>query len=286
MSALRAAPAGFSREDWRRFTEQGFLVVQRALPLSEVESLRAVIETYVPYHSEIGFVENHIVEKHPSFAALIDRASHIGYVYDIYGEASKLLQSQFFVRPPHQPTRNDWHFDGPRQVPFAKFSPSLPLRLKVGYWLTELPREKMGNLLVIPGSHHQDFLSQYKTHEQHPEQIAIVARPGDLILMAAGLWHRVDVNESERARINLFYEYGPSWIVASDRWRCNPLFLEQLNREQRILMRDYDYPNAQIKLPPEDYPLFADARPVEGQYSERVPMHLRKHPTRTEEGFS
>jgi hypothetical protein len=285
MTELKVAPSGFTRETWRIFSEQGYLVVPGALSVAQAEQLRSVIQSFIGFRPAEGFDEVHIVEKHPAFADLIDHCAHIGYVYDLYGEASKLLLSQFFVRPPLQSVRNDWHFDGPRQVPFSAFSPRLPLRLKVGYWLTELASERMGNLLVLPGSHHCEFLDQYKTHDRHPDQMAITARPGDMILMAAGLWHRVDVNESENTRINVFYEYGPSWITTSDHWRCHPLFLERLTREQRILMRDYEYPNGQIKLPAEDYPLFADARPVVGQYSEHVPMHLRKHPTRSEEGF-
>lgn len=107
----------------------------------------------------------------------------------------------------------------------------------------------------------------------------------DQVSLVAGLWHRVDVNESDRTRINIFYDYELGWIVASDRWRCHPSFMEQLNREQRILMRDYDFSNTQIKLPPDDYPWFADARSVEGQCARHAPMLLRRHPTRSEEGF-
>lgn len=283
MSAARVAPAGFTEQTWRTFTKQGYLTVPGALGPAEVNRLRTLLESYVPYRPAAGFNETHIVEKHPAFAALIDHPAHIGYVYDLYGEASKLLLSQFFVRPPAQDSRNDWHFDGPRQLPFAAFSPRLPLRLKVGYWLTDLPGAKMGNLLVIPGSHHREFLAEYKTHATHPDQLAITARAGDMILLAAGLWHRVDVHEGDHTRLNVFYEYGPSWITASDHWRCHPLFLEQLGREQRILMRDCEYPNGQIKTSAEDYPLFADARPVEGVYEEHVPKHLRQHRTRSED---
>lgn len=284
MSAERNAPQGFTPETWARFNENGYLIVPSVLSNDEVTRLKDLALSFAPYRGTEGFFEVNIIEKHPAFAALINHDAHIGYVYDLYGEASKLLLSQFFVRPPFQPVRNDWHFDGPRQLPFSTFSPYLPLRLKVGFWLTDLPKDKMGNLLVVPGSHRQDFLEQYKTHDVNPNQRAITARAGDMILMSAGLWHRVDVNESATTRINIFYEYGPSWITASDHWRVHPAVLDGLDREQRLLLRDYDYPNALIKPPAEDYPLFQDAKPA-GRYADHVPAYLCKHPTRIEKGL-
>ena len=38
-------------------------------------------------------------------------------------------------------------------MPYGTFSPDLPLQIKIGFWLTDLPQAKMGNLVVLPGSH-------------------------------------------------------------------------------------------------------------------------------------
>ena len=86
------------------------------------------------------------------FAELIDHPRHAGYMYDIYGELLILHISQVFVRP-RDSKHNAWHPDGARAVPFGAYAPELPLQVKIGYWLTDLPHPKMGNFVYMPGSH-------------------------------------------------------------------------------------------------------------------------------------
>jgi hypothetical protein len=284
MGELRAAPTGFTEDAWERFCRDGFLVVPDALGPGEVERLSAVVAGHSRARGESdSFDVPRAVEVHPELERLIDHDAHIGYAYDLYGEATKLLLSQFFVRPPNAKKRNEWHFDGPRLLPFEVFSPRLPLRLKVGYWLTPLPRRKMGNLLYVPGSHHASHLPQYRTHEAHPQERALLVEPGAMTLMWSGLWHRVEENASELTRMNVFLEYGPTWITAADRFGCDPAWRESLPRERRILMRAYEHPNSLIKPPEEDVPLFlpreAGLGPDVAAYSDAVPAHLRKHRT-------
>lgn len=278
------APRGFTRESWKQFAEDGILVVEDALDPELAGALRSRTEL------EGGGYSGHVVEQDPLFAEMIDHPAHIGHIFDVYGEMSKLLASQYFVRPPGQEIRNDWHFDGPRMLPFQVFAGNLPLRIKVGYWLTPLPRENMGNLVFIRGSHRWPHLSQYKTHERHPQQESLRVRPGALTLMWGGLWHRVEENRSETTRKNMFLEYGPSWIVAGDRFASDPSWVAGLPRTRRILMREYDHPNYQIKPPEADTPLF---RPREDEpdldsahYGAHVPADLRKYSTWVEkQGF-
>lgn len=287
MSEPRTAPAGFTEEQWRTFSRDGILVVENALRGGEVERLRAVIESH---HLSLGTGESYdvtrAVETHPELTKLIDHDAHIGRIYDLYGEATKLLLSQFFVRPPGASMRNEWHFDGPRGLPFEVFSPRLPLRVKAGYWLTPLRAGREGNLLYIPGSHHTPYLEQYRTHERHPQERALIVEPGTLTLMWAGLWHRVEENLGPTTRMNVFLEYGPSWITASDRFDCDHSWRDSLTRERRILMRAYDHPNSFVKPPAEDVPLFLPRSPEMGadseRYDARVPAHLRKQRTWTE----
>lgn len=284
MAELRPAPAGFTEASWERFRRDGFLVVPGALSPREVERLSAVVGGFAAARGPgDSFDVTRAVERHPELERLIDHEAHIGYAYDLYGEATKLLLSQFFVRPPSAALRNEWHFDGPRLLPFEVFSERLPLRLKVGYWLTPLPRRKMGNLLYVPGSHHEPYLPEYRTHRPHAEERALLVEPGAMTLMWSGLWHRVEENDSDATRLNVFLEYGPSWITAADRFGCDPAWRESLPRERRILMRPYEHANSFIKPPEEDVPLFLPREAGLGadqtRYVQDVPAHLRKHRT-------
>ncbi len=131
------------------------------------------------------------------------------------------------------------------------------MRIKVGYWLTALPRAEMGNLVYIPGSHrNRPYLSHYHTHDSSPGERQLMVKPGSMTLMWGGLWHRVTENRSEVTRLNLFYEYGPTWIVANDRFHSTPDWASSLARTHRILMRDYGRPNDMFRPPKEDVPIY------------------------------
>jgi ectoine hydroxylase len=281
MSDVIPAPPGFTKESWTTFARDGVLVIEDALDTAQVEALRAVVEK----QKEITAMN--VVQLHPAFTELIDHPAHIGYVYDVYGEMLKLLRSEYFQRPPRQEIRNKWHIDGPRSLPFEVFSPALPLRVKVGYWLTPLSDDDMGNLVYLPGSHHSPYLDEYHTHERNPAERQLRVRPGAMTLMWSGLWHRVAENNGDLTRLNMFLEYGPSWVVTSDREHCAPGWLASLSRNRRILMREYDHPNRQVKPLDEDFPLFAprDGEPDLQQdiYRDLVPLSLRKRTTWAEQ---
>ncbi|MFG2983267.1 phytanoyl-CoA dioxygenase family protein [Streptomyces sp. NPDC048258] len=276
-NGLAVAPAGFTSESWQAFARDGILVIDDALPSAAVEALRAAIDDQAKSH------EGNIVAGDPRFAGLIDHPAHIGYMHDVYGDMLKLLRSEYFKRETGQVTRNDWHFDGPRMLPFQVFGDRVPLRVKIGYWLTPLPEAGMGNLVYIPGSHRRDHLPQYHTHNPHPEEKRLIVRPGAMTLMWGGLWHRVDVNSSTTTRQNLFLEYGPSWVTASDRVVSDPAWAEQLPRERRIIMRAYREQNQCVKPPERDVPLYlpraGEPDAEAGLYADHVPLSLRKRST-------
>jgi hypothetical protein len=101
--------------------------------------------------------------------------------------------------------------------------------------------------------------------------------------MWGGLWHRVEENHSEVTRLNMFFEYGPSWVVSSDRFSADTESTNELTRAQRIIMRAYSQPNYLIKPPDADVPLFL---PREGEedvdsadYRDHVPESLRRRAT-------
>jgi ectoine hydroxylase-related dioxygenase (phytanoyl-CoA dioxygenase family) len=179
-------------------------------------------------------------------------------VYDLYGEMLKLQLSELFVRPPGAARPERWHIDGPRVLPYAAFAPKAPLQVKVGYWLTDLPEPGMGNLVYVPGSHSQQYLDAYDTHETVRGEESLCVRRGALTLMDCALWHRTAPNDSTTTRVNLYLGYCPSWIPSADRTVSDPKWLTSLSREQRIIMRSYENAYSHAKPPAEDFPLFLD----------------------------
>ena len=143
----RAAPDGFTVDQWETFNRDGIIFIENALINQEIDD-------YL-------------------FANLIDPPRHIGYAYDLFGELLKLHQSQVFIRPPGGSDYNIWHPDGARALLDSVFSPQLPLHIKIGYRLTDLPEDRMGNLVVLPGSRWKQYMDGYDTHQPIDGQLFV-----------------------------------------------------------------------------------------------------------------
>ena len=118
-------------------------------------------------------------------------------------------------------------------MPYGTFSPQLPLQIKIGFWLTDVLEEKMGNLVVLPGSHREQYVDEYDSHQPIAGEQIVRVRKGTMTLMHSSIWHRVEHNDSESVRKNIFYAYCPAWVTSADRVLSDPDWLETLNREQR-----------------------------------------------------
>ena len=286
-TTYRIAPPGFSEEQWETFNRDGIIIIENALSDVEVDEYLQAIERVSSadekYREGQHYGKGNIVEQDTVLAGLIDHPRHVGFAYDLYGELLKLHQSQIFVRPPGEKNYNIWHPDGARALPYGVFSPELPLQIKIGYWLTDLPHDKMGNLVVLLGSHRKQYMDGYDTHESTPGEKILCAPKGAITLMHSSIWHRVEPNESNITRRNIFIAYCPAWLTPADRFQSDPQWLETLNREQRIIMRSYNQPYHNAKPPARDFPLFLD-RETKGDrdddaYFDHVELHRRKRKT-------
>ncbi|MDP6018316.1 MAG: phytanoyl-CoA dioxygenase family protein [Candidatus Latescibacteria bacterium] len=285
------APPGFTAEQWETFEQDGIIFLEDALSPAEVtrysdalDRIAAADDRFDPGET---FGRENVVELDPALAELIDHPRHIGYAYDLFGELLKLHISQFFIRPPGMKKHNLWHPDGARALPYGVFSPRLPLQIKIGYWLTDLPEDNMGNLVVVPGSHREQYFDPYDTHESVDGELIVKVKAGTLTVMHSSIWHRVEPNTSATARKNIFYAYCPAWITAADRILSNPEWLQGLTREQRIIMRSYEYGYSHAKPPASEFPLFLDRNTGSdndaGRYRDHVRLHRRKRRTKAEE---
>jgi ectoine hydroxylase-related dioxygenase (phytanoyl-CoA dioxygenase family) len=284
--SLRTAPPGFTTEQWDRFMRDGYLVLEGVLGAEEIAQYSRAIErvtrTDPDFDASRFYSRQNAVECDRAFEDLIDRDTHVGFAYDLYGELTKVHMTQFMLRPRNS-WRNFWHPDGARGTPFQVFSPQLPLQFKVGYWLTDLPEAGMGNLVVLPGSHRRQYMAGYDTHEPQPEEHVVCLERGAMTLLHCGVWHRVEPNDTATVRKNLFLAYSPSWVCPEDRYQNDPTWLSTLTRERRILMRSYAHPYTNTKPPPDDFPLFLDRdtgtdRDAD-RYRDHVELHRRKRET-------
>jgi len=245
-SSYHRAPPGFTEEQWRFFDREGYLLIEDAISRKDVqrylEATNRIAAEHLRRSPEKPFTPwSGIAHLDPVFTEMIDHPRHIGFAYDLYGELLKLHNSQAFIRPPGKSSTR-WHNDGARAVPYAVYAPVLPLQLKVSYWLTDLPRAKMGNLMIFPCSHKSQWFPGYTKPLSLAGELPVCVRAGTMMLI----------------HCNLFYTYCPSWVCEADRLACDEQWLSTLTREQRIIMRSYRNPYDRTKPPSEDFPLYLD----------------------------
>jgi len=118
-------------------------------------------------------------------------------------------------------------------VPYGTFSPELPLQIKIGFWLTDLPEAKMGNLVVLPGSHREQYIDEYDSHEPIDGEQVVTLKKGTMTLMHSSIWHRVEPNDSDVVRKNIFYAYFPAWLTPADRVLSDPAYLDDVKLHRR-----------------------------------------------------
>jgi ectoine hydroxylase-related dioxygenase (phytanoyl-CoA dioxygenase family) len=279
--AIKKAPAGFTPEQWRVFRRDGLIHLERAIEPDQLAKYRAAAKKctagmqYDPAHT--NKVEN-IIAEHDDFRDVIDHDRHAGFPYDIFGDQMRLSQNAIFVRPPGGVT-NQWHVDGPRALPYRAFSSVLPLKLRIGYWLTDLPHENMGNMVYLPGSHDGEYSVEHDGIADVPGQRVLTCSAGSITIFHASLWHRIQANESDRIRLNVFLSYTPSWV--NGYYFQNEEWASGLSREQRIIVRPYGRDQEGFIRPPAaDLPLFYD--PDGPEPGPDVEPHKVRRPTRYE----
>ena len=164
------------REQWDR---DGFLVINNALSMREVEELTAEVDRLNEESQRQGrdphsfFDVMDIIETarertgngrslqtkpNEVFLNLIDHPNHLGIVCDLMGAAIQLTASQMMIRPPIPTPSREWHQDSAPPYGFPKVHDRVPLQqFRIGLFLTDMDKPDMGNFCVIPGSHRNGF---------------------------------------------------------------------------------------------------------------------------------
>jgi len=283
--AARTAPGGFTREQWNTFERDGILVIPDVMSRQEIQryidAAHECVRRFPNYSPANTWKVHDLIRQHPTFVELIDHERHVGYAYDIYGDQLRLVQADLFVRP-RQGVINHWHVDGPRVVPYRVFSPVLPLKLRIGYWLTDVPNLDMGNLVYLPGSHRDENSAEYGGLVDLPGQKTLCCTAGTITIAHASLWHRVTANESDSTRINMFLSYTPSWVTGY--YSYPEEWLGTLSRERRAILRGYPDKESLTRPPREDLPLFIDRAAEDSASPEQEPHKIRRR-TRYERYF-
>lgn len=218
-----------TEEERRKFNEEGFLVVEDALPPAMIERLSGVLDRFYAERRAEGMKSHeamfypNFIGKDPAFFDLLDWPKTFPKVWDILGWNIFLYHAHCGVTPPIAPDAPrvrktlGWHQDSGRVNVEMESHPRPRLSLKIAFFLSDVSEPGRGNFYVIPGSHLQDTLEKPADGASDPPGgMPVCVKPGTAVFFDRRLWHSASPNGSDVTRKVLFYGYGYRWIRTKD----------------------------------------------------------------------
>jgi ectoine hydroxylase-related dioxygenase (phytanoyl-CoA dioxygenase family) len=153
---------------------------------------------------------------------LMDHPALFPILLDLMGPYITIMGSQIYVRYPSlhaaDPSRmlSDWHTDaGPSLGQIHVTEDSLPINLKVQFFLTDIQADNSANFCVVPGSH-RTALPTKAERALEPgwprDARQLLVEAGDVAIFPNTLWHGVSSNQQEsNVRRSLTFRYGQMW---------------------------------------------------------------------------
>lgn len=225
-----------AEEQLQQFNEQGYLIVENALPDDLVQALERRVDRIHQEHLESGwdpytngpltprknFFYPNFLGRDQFFVNLLDWYKVFPKVWGILGWNIYSYHSHLIITPPRPadadrtPKPLGWHQDSGRVNVEMESSPRPRLSLKVVYWLSDCSEPGRGNFYILPGSHLRDKLERPSDGSLPEGAMAVCCKPGDAVFFDRRLWHARSENDSDITRKGLFYGYGYRWLRSKD----------------------------------------------------------------------
>ena len=219
-----------TEDEKQEFEDNGFFIVEDALPKEKVEKLITAFDKVGAEHlgkdelpSDASFNILDFVGRDEIFIELLDWYKTFPKVWGILGWNIKLYHSHLIALPPipederGKKRRLGWHQDSGRLNIELEGNPRPRVSLKVAYFLTDTSVPGRGNFSVIPGSQKLNSLQMPDDDRSDPENATpVYAKPGTAVFFDRRLWHAVGRNTSDITRKVLFYGYSYRWLQPRD----------------------------------------------------------------------
>lgn len=212
------------------FEQNGFFIVEDALPPALVDELVAVVDRLdACCRPEMGrgphelLTVRDFVGKDDLFVELLDWPRTFPKVWGLLGWHIQLYHSHLNVTPPAPPgeepakKRLSWHQDSGRLNADLETNPRPRISLKVGYFLTDTRETGRGNMYVVPGSQLRNRIEFPADGVSNPAgALPLRVKPGTAVFFDRRIWHAPSPNYSTLTRKVLFYGYSYRWLRPRD----------------------------------------------------------------------
>ncbi|MBT5874399.1 MAG: hypothetical protein HOH43_13355 [Candidatus Latescibacteria bacterium] len=200
------------------FLKWGYLVVEDAISLDQVETLRTALDAAFggqeKSERQEGQFIHQLLEEDDRFAFLLDNPTVMLRMNAILGNCVQLHSATARVTSPGA-NEQSWHRDGPWPMdPDGTPYGSTPGQINCGYFLDELTTEN-GPIAIVPGSHRALFRPP-EGHPTFPDEKIVFAKPGQAVMFDGWLYHRGMANNSEICRRVCLMCYQNAWMKSRE----------------------------------------------------------------------
>ena len=194
------------------FLKWGYLIVEEAVTAEQVDILRTALDAAFARSGE-QFIHQ-LLEEDEGFAFLLDNPPVFRRVKAILGTCVQLHSTTARITTGDDPDQ-DWHRDGPWPMdPAGTPYGSLPGQINCGYYLDEITGEN-GPIVILPGSQRVLFRPP-EGHPRFPDELRVLARPGQAVLFDGWLYHRGAANTSGTRRRVCLMCYQNAWMKSRE----------------------------------------------------------------------
>jgi ectoine hydroxylase-related dioxygenase (phytanoyl-CoA dioxygenase family) len=199
---------------------EGYVLFPDTLDSETVAGLRdqlSSVPTGGTEYTDKKQVHNDIQWAGGALTELIAHPPTIAFLADLFGGTPIMMTYDYSRSEPGCPPIN-LHCDG---QPWGSkiFGPeqSCPKRVRVLYYLQDLTSESVP-FRVVPRSHlsFHNNANPYLRYKEHPEQVMVIPKAGDAVLINQNVVHGNYANQGDYARELLGIAYRPTWAGPCD----------------------------------------------------------------------
>jgi hypothetical protein len=206
-----------SGEDLRRLDGAGWVCVPQAMDPGFLEEVRAAVERLWDAEGENAGAEfrkepgarrlANLVDKGEVFERVVSHRELLEAVGHVLGEDFKLSSLNARSTDPFWPEAQPLHCDAGAVADESGFWVCNTI------WLLDDFTAENGATRIVPGTHHARQLPQNALadpHAQHPDEVLVLGKAGDVVVMNTHAWHGGTANRtgSPRRALHAFYTRG------------------------------------------------------------------------------
>ncbi len=166
---------------------------------------------------------------------MVDHPVTLPILQTLMGEHLMLIDNDVELSP-HHFNRNGWHRGCGTHGYWAEDGKFQCTMVKCIWYLTDI-RKGENATRIIPGSHKSKIaVPEPDSHDHLPGEVELEVNAGSVLIFSEACLHAGNINPSHKTRVNMYFNYGPSWVQSWEGYRPSPELVAQSEGVRKQLL--------------------------------------------------